>query len=65
LLALLGDQLIHDPGIAILELVKNACDADASTVLVRLKNIEDPPSARIIVEDDGSGRTGKPSLTSG
>jgi len=55
LLALLGDQLIRDPGIAVFELVKNAYDADASTALVRLKDLDDPAKARIIVEDDGSG----------
>lgn len=54
LLQLLGDQLIGSPKLAVFELVKNAYDADASFVRVRLENLtkRDP---RIVVEDDGQG----------
>ena len=56
LLQLLGDELIGSPRLAIFELVKNAYDADAEVVRVRLKNIE-RPNASIVVEDDGDGMT--------
>ncbi len=55
MLLLLGDQLIRDAGLAVFELVKNAYDADASRCEVILADIDDQKSARIIVEDDGSG----------
>jgi len=54
LLQLLGDQLIGTPRLAVFELVKNAYDADAETVTVTLKDI-DQPDATIVVEDDGDG----------
>ena len=55
MLLLLGDQLIRDAGLAVFELVKNAYDADASRCDVTLADIENPRSARIVVEDNGSG----------
>ena len=57
LLKLLGEQLIRDPNIALFELVKNAYDADASTVEVQLHNPSDKATATIVVLDDGSGMT--------
>ncbi len=56
LLQLLGDQLIGTPRLAVFELVKNAYDADAETVIVTLKDIQGQNST-IIVEDDGDGMT--------
>ena len=56
LLQLLGDQLIGSPRLAVFELVKNAYDADAKTVTVRLEDI-DSDDASIVVEDDGDGMT--------
>jgi anti-sigma regulatory factor (Ser/Thr protein kinase) len=56
LLQLLGDQLIGTPRLAVFELVKNAYDADAETVIVTLKDIQ-APNSTIIVEDDGDGMT--------
>lgn len=54
LLQILGDQLIGSPRLAVFELVKNAYDADASEVTVRILGIgTDAPS--IEVRDDGSG----------
>jgi len=53
----LGDQLIASPRLAVFELVKNAYDADASDVLVRLENLG-TPNAKIIVRDNGEGMTG-------
>jgi signal transduction histidine kinase len=55
LLALLGDQLIRDSGIAIFELVKNGYDADAEKVQVTLNDIEDTENGKIIIRDDGHG----------
>jgi signal transduction histidine kinase len=54
LLQLLGDQLIGSPKLAVFELVKNAYDADASFVRVRLENLT-KREPRIVVEDDGQG----------
>ena len=55
LLRLLGDELIRDPNIAIFELVKNAYDADSSSVRVSMLNIADRKKGRIVIEDDGTG----------
>ncbi len=54
LLQMLGDQLIGSPRLAIFELVKNAYDADADTVLITLNKIN-MTEAEIIVEDNGDG----------
>ncbi len=49
IIVLLGEELIHDHKIAISELVKNAYDADADTV--KIKIVHD----NIIIEDNGNG----------
>ncbi len=54
LLQILGDQLIGSPRLAVFELVKNAYDADASRVTVRILHL-DSGNPRIEVKDDGSG----------
>jgi signal transduction histidine kinase len=41
--------------LAVFELVKNAYDADSTSCTVTLSDIEDPETASICVEDDGSG----------
>lgn len=51
----LGDQLIRNERIALLELIKNAYDADASRVTVSLKNSKDANKASISVKDNGHG----------
>lgn len=59
LLTMLGDQLIKNELIALVELIKNAYDADASWVKVSF--IDFAPdysltsSSKIIIEDDGCG----------
>ena len=53
-LQLLGDELIGSARIAVFELVKNAYDADASEVIVRL-DLDAKGGARITVADDGEG----------
>ena len=51
----LGEQLIKSEDIALLELIKNAYDADAKTCHVIMENISDKDKARIIISDDGCG----------
>jgi signal transduction histidine kinase len=51
----LGDQLIKNESIALVELVKNAYDADASYADISMENIHNREEARIIIKDDGCG----------
>jgi signal transduction histidine kinase len=53
-LRLLGDELIGSPRLAVFELVKNAYDADASRVTIRLDLRRKMPPT-ITVQDDGEG----------
>ncbi|MGJ1518374.1 MULTISPECIES: ATP-binding protein [Sphingobacterium] len=55
LLLQLGDQLIKNESIALVELVKNSYDADANKVDIYMENIDDPQEGVIIIEDDGFG----------
>lgn len=55
LLLQLGDQLIKSESIAVLEIIKNSYDANASRVDVSMKDIEKPEKGAIIIEDDGDG----------
>ena len=61
LLTMLGDQLISNERTALIELIKNAYDADADWVNVRLKEFNADMSANehssIVVEDNGCGMT--------
>ena len=52
---ILGKSLIDELSVAVLELVKNGYDADATTVEVKLENIYDPHDARVIIHDNGVG----------
>jgi signal transduction histidine kinase len=54
-LKLLGDELIGHDRLAVFELVKNAYDADATEVVVKLALDADPPT--IVVSDNGTGMT--------
>lgn len=51
----LGDQLIRNESIAMLEIIKNAYDADASRVVISMSNVEKKRDGEIIIEDDGVG----------
>jgi len=51
----LGEQLIKNEAIALLELIKNSYDADASTCLVTMSNPQCLERGEIVVEDDGVG----------
>ena len=59
LLTMLGDQLIKNERIALVELIKNAYDADADSVEVRLENFNEDMSVNdcssIVIKDDGCG----------
>lgn len=55
-LQLLGDELIGSARLAVFELVKNAYDADANEVIVRL-DLTSPTKPTITVTDDGEGMT--------
>jgi signal transduction histidine kinase len=57
LLLQLGNQLIRNESIALLELIKNSYDADASRVKVVMKNVDDPEKGVIVIEDNGCGMT--------
>jgi signal transduction histidine kinase len=52
LIQLLGEELISNEVVAVIELVKNAYDADASSVLIRIDAAGQPA---ILIRDDGTG----------
>ena len=56
----LADQISH-PSIAVAELIKNSYDADATQVLVNMKNSmhEKVEECQIVISDDGHGMTMK------
>ncbi len=55
LIRLLGEELISNEAMALAELVKNAYDADAHAVVVRLHNPPEQGGMTIEVMDDGDG----------
>lgn len=59
LLTMLGEQLIKNERIALIELIKNSYDADANWVKISFINFgeafEITPDSKIIIEDDGTG----------
>jgi C4-dicarboxylate-specific signal transduction histidine kinase len=57
LLSLLGEQLISDQAVGLIELVKNAYDADATTVNIELSGLRDIKTTRILLRDNGCGMT--------
>lgn len=57
LLHLLGHELITDEVIAMVELVKNSHDADATHVIVELTDVTKNSDGKIEIKDDGNGMT--------
>ena len=61
LLTMLGEQLIKNEKIALVELIKNSYDADADWVQVRFEDFNDDMSANenssIVIKDNGHGMT--------
>lgn len=55
LLLQLGDQLIRSESIALIEVVKNSYDANASKATITMKNLTSPDCGEIIIDDDGDG----------
>ena len=61
LLTMLGEQLLKNERVALVELIKNSYDADASRVDVLFEEfaseMTNMPGSRIVVRDDGCGMT--------
>ena len=55
LLCQLGEQLIKSESVALLELIKNAYDADASECIVNILSPDDVDVGSITIKDDGIG----------
>ena len=55
LLRLIGGELVSDEIVAVMELVKNAYDADATRVDVTFTNVMGEGQGEILIEDDGHG----------
>ena len=53
----LGELLVGRDSTALIELIKNAYDADATEVIVHGENLDDPEWGRILVMDNGTGMT--------
>ena len=57
ILRTIGDELISSEAVAIIELVKNAYDADATKVLIRFTAPLEKGKGKIEVIDNGHGMT--------
>jgi signal transduction histidine kinase len=57
LISVLGEHLISDQAVALVELIKNAYDADARHVSVEITGIQDHSGAIVVIADDGTGMT--------
>lgn len=53
----LGELLVGRDSTALVELIKNAYDADATSVIVLGEHLDDPDRGRIRISDDGVGMT--------
>ena len=53
----LGELLVGRDSTALLELIKNAYDADATEVIVHGENLDDPERGQILIIDNGTGMT--------
>lgn len=51
----LGDQLIKNESVALVELVKNSYDADATCVEIIMTNIDNRAEGQILIKDNGWG----------
>lgn len=56
-MSLLGEQLITNEVVAIVELVKNAFDADATLVTLHFQKTSSIEEGEIVIEDNGTGMT--------
>lgn len=55
LIRTIGDDIIKDVYAAVIELIKNAYDADANNVKLKFIDLANPEKAKIIIKDDGHG----------
>jgi DNA mismatch repair ATPase MutL len=53
----LGELLVGRDSTALVELIKNSYDADATEVLVWGEDLDKPSRGRIIISDNGAGMT--------
>lgn len=56
-MSILGEHLISDQAVALIELVKNAYDADAKNVSLEILNTSGDGEPVVVVTDDGIGMT--------
>lgn len=57
LVSVLGEHLISDQAVGLIELVKNAYDADATEVGIEILGLSSPDTTTVIVRDNGTGMT--------
>lgn len=57
LVAILGQHLIRDNTVGLMELIKNGYDADATEVTVEMYDLSQPEKTLIVVQDNGVGMT--------
>lgn len=57
LVSVLGEHLISDQAVGLIELVKNAYDADATEVQIELLGLHQPEATTVVVRDNGTGMT--------
>jgi signal transduction histidine kinase len=55
LLSQLGDQLIRNESIALIELIKNCYDADAESAIISMSKVDNIEQGTIVIEDTGTG----------
>ncbi len=55
LISLIGEELISDEAVALVELVKNSYDADAKNVWIRFEGESTERMNRVVIQDDGHG----------
>lgn len=53
----LGELLVGRDSTALVELIKNSYDADATEVIVHAQNLNNPEEGIIVISDNGSGMT--------
>jgi C4-dicarboxylate-specific signal transduction histidine kinase len=57
LVSVLGEHLISDQAVGLIEIVKNAYDADATEVAIEILGLSNPDATTVIVRDNGTGMT--------
>ena len=57
IMLLLGEQLITDEVAALSELIKNAYDADATKVIIEIKQVSNQEFGQVTIKDNGNGMT--------